>query len=155
MDIIDTFRANWRNYLWQSLYATLGLLAILTVLSLQRAIIVASVGATAFIVFMKPNNPFARPRNVIGGHLVGLITGTVFSLLSLSTPFTSRLIFALAVGCAMFVMAVSNTEHPPAAGTALSVVTLGFSWPVAIAVITSAVLMAVFHEILKPYLKDL
>ena len=155
MERTGTFRTKWRNYLWQSLCATVGLFAILTVLSLQRAIIVASIGATAFIVFMKPNNPFARPRNVIGGHLVGLITGLVFSSISLPTPAISRLIFALAVGCAMLVMVVSNTEHPPAAGTALSVVTVGFSWPVALAVVTSAVLMAVFHEILKPYLKDL
>lgn len=155
MALFSTFQKKWRNYLWQSLCATLGLFAILTVLSLQRAIIVASFGATAFIVFMKPRNPFAKPRNVIGGHLVGLGTGIAFSLIPQTTPTISTLIFALAVGCTMFVMAVSDTEHPPAAGTALSVVTRGFSWPVALAVVTSAVLLAGFHKVLKPYLKDL
>ena len=74
-------RADWKNYLWQSLLAAVSMFLVLVLLSLQRAVIVASVGATAFIVFMKPGNPFAAPRNVIGGHLVGLAAGLIFALI--------------------------------------------------------------------------
>ena len=151
----NTSKPNWRNYLWQSSCATAGLFILLIILSLGRAIIVASFGATAFIIFMKPHNPFAAPRNVIGGHLVGLGIGVIFALIPPSTPVMIKLLTALAVGCAMFVMVISDTEHPPAAGTTLSIVTQGFSWPVALAIVTSAVVLTLFHEVLKPYLKDL
>jgi CBS-domain-containing membrane protein len=148
-------KAHWKNYLWQSLVATLAILLVLAVLSLQRAIVVASVGATAFIVFMKPRNPFAAPRNVIGGHAVGLIAGIAFALVPHSSPAASMVLSALAVGCSMLVMALIDVEHPPASGTALSVVVTGVSWQIALAVMTSAILMALLHHFLQPYLRDL
>jgi CBS-domain-containing membrane protein len=122
---------------------------------MQRAIIVASVGATAFIVFMKPHNPFASTRNVVGGHLVGLTSGLLFAFLPRPAPATHLVLCALAVGCSMLVMVLTDTEHPPAAGTALSVALNGVSWQIAAAVVTSAVLMALIHHFLQPYLRDL
>lgn len=154
-NIVSALKEKWWNYLWQSFCAAAAMYIVLTALSLQHALIVSSFGATAFIVFMKPHNPFATPRNVVGGHLVGLVTGVAFSLLPHTTPTLTMLTYALAVSCAMLVMAVSNTEHPPAAGTTLSVVTTALSWKVVLAVVTGAVLLALFHEVLKPYLKDL
>ena len=148
-------KAHWKNYLWQSLLATMSMFLVLALLSLQRAVIVASVGATAFIVFMKPGNPFAAPRNVIGGHLVGLVSGLVFALIPRPSPVIHLVLCALAVGCSMLAMALTNTEHPPAAGTALSVALAGVSWQIAAAVVTSAVLMALVHRLLQPYLRDL
>jgi CBS-domain-containing membrane protein len=148
-------KAHWKNYLWQSLVATLAMFLVLAVLSLQRAVAVASVGATAFIVFMKPHNPFAAPRNVVGGHMVGLIAGIAFALVPHSSPVASMVLSALAVGCSMLVMALIDAEHPPAAGTAHSVVVAGFSWQITLAVMTSAILMALLHHFLQPYLRDL
>jgi CBS-domain-containing membrane protein len=148
-------KAHWKNYLWQSLLATLAMFVVLTILSLQRAIVVASVGATAFIVFMKPRNPFAATRNVVGGHLVGLASGLIFAYIPRPSPTIHLVLCALAVGCSMLVMAVTDTEHPPAAGTALSVALNGVSWQIAAAVMTSAVLMALLHHLLRPHLRDL
>ena len=148
-------KADWKNYLWQSLLATLAVLAVLELLSLQRAIIVASVGATAFIVFMKPRNPFAAPRNVVGGHLIGLASGLLFALVPRPVAALHLVLCALAVGGSMLVMALTDMEHPPAAGTALAVALSGVSWQIAAAVVTSAVLMALVHHLLQPYLKDL
>jgi CBS-domain-containing membrane protein len=148
-------KAHWKNYLWQSLLATLSMFMVLTLLSLQRAIVVASVGATAFIVFMKPRNPFAAARNVVGGHMVGLSAGLAFSLLPRSSPTVHLVLCALAVGCSMLVMALTDTEHPPAAGTALAVALAGVSWQIAAAVVTSAICMALLHHLLQPYLRDL
>lgn len=147
--------ADWKNYLWQSLLATVSMFLVLVLLSLQRAIIVASVGATSFIVFMKPHNPFAAPRNVIGGHLVGLAAGLVFAFIPYPSPTIHLVLCALAVGCSMLVMTLTDTEHPPAAGTALAVALAGVSWQIAAAVVTSAVLMALLHHFLQPYLRDL
>jgi CBS-domain-containing membrane protein len=148
-------KVHWKNYLWQSLLATISIFLLLELLSLQRAIIVASVGATAFIVFMKPRNPFAAPRNVVGGHLVGLVSGLAFALIPRPSQDIHLVLCALAVGCSMLAMAITDTEHPPAAGTALSVALAGVSWQIAAAVMTSAALMALLHRLLHPYLRDL
>jgi CBS-domain-containing membrane protein len=64
----------------QSFLATLSVFTVLYFLSMQNVVIIASIGATAFIVFTMPDNITAQPRNVIGGQLVGLFFGFVFSL---------------------------------------------------------------------------
>ena len=40
--------------------------------TIEHAVVIASIGATAFIVFTMPRNITAKPRRVIGGHLAGL-----------------------------------------------------------------------------------
>ncbi len=156
MMMLDSLRRYWKNYLWQSACATAAILVVLMVLSLERAVVISSIGATTFIVFMKPTNPFASPRSIIGGHLVGVLVGSAFALIPRSTPWVATVVCALAVGSALLLMAVTDTEHPPAAGTALSVVMAGGTWWVAVlAVLTSAVLLSVFHRLLRPYLRDL
>jgi CBS-domain-containing membrane protein len=150
--MIAKLRAYWKNYAWQSFCATLTIFIILAVLSLQNAVVVASIGATAFIVFMKPRNAFAVPRNVIGGHLIGLISGSVLALIPHRSLLFAMILYALAVGCSLFAMAVTDTEHPPAAGTALSVAISGFQWETVAAVLTSVVLLALIQRLLRPYL---
>ena len=36
-----------------------------------------SFGATAVLLFASPRSPFAQPRNLIGGHLIGAICGCI------------------------------------------------------------------------------
>lgn len=154
--MLDNLRCYWKNYLWQSACATAAVLVVLMVLSLERGVVISSIGATTFIVFMKPKNAFASPRSVIGGHLVGVLVGSAFALIPSSTSWAATVISALAVGSALFLMAVTDTEHPPAAGTALSVVMADGTWWVAVlAILTSAVLLSLFHRVLRPYLRDL
>jgi CBS-domain-containing membrane protein len=125
-------------------------------LSLEQAVVLSSIGATTFIVFMKPGNSFATPRSVIGGHLVGALIGSVFAQLTHTTSWATSVVYALTVGSALLLMAVTDTEHPPAAGTALSVVMAGGTWWVAVlAILTSALLLSLFGCLLRPYLKDL
>jgi CBS-domain-containing membrane protein len=148
-------KAQWKNYLWQSFLAIAAMFCVLAILSLERAIVVTSVAATAFIVFMKPHNPFAAPRNVLGGHMVGLVLGLLFAALPRPSPTIYHVWCATAVGCTMVAMALVDAEHPPAAGTALSVVLAGVSWRVVAAVVTSAVLMALAHHLLRRHMRDL
>ena len=76
--MVDEFRQFWRNYVLQSVLATLSVFIVLYFLSLQNAVIIASIGATAFIVFAMPDNITAQARNVIGGHLLVFFTDFCF-----------------------------------------------------------------------------
>ena len=51
------------------------------VLTMEHVVIIASIGATAFIVFLMPGNVTASPRRVIGGHVIGLISGYLVTLI--------------------------------------------------------------------------
>ncbi len=151
----EEFSLYWKHYALQSILATLSVFIVLYFLSLQEAVIIASIGATAFIVFTMPNNITAQSRNVIGGHLIGLFYGFLFSLIPHSALIFSILIYSLAVGASIFTMVVTDTEHPPAAGTALGVVITGIRLDVLITVVMSIIILSLIHRFFKPYLRDL
>jgi CBS-domain-containing membrane protein len=152
---IDEFKQYWSNYLIQSLLATFIIFLVLLVLNSQRLVIVASLGATTFIVFAMPNTLSAKPRNIIGGYIVGLICGTIFSLIPPISFAYPAIYYAAAVGLSIFLMVVTDTEHPPASGVALAVVLDGINWNVGLAVIISVLMLSVIHEIFKKQIKDL
>ncbi len=139
--MIDEFRLHWKNYVFQSLFATLAVFIVLYFLSLQDAVIIASLGATAFIVFAMPKALMANARNVIGGHVVGLFCGFIVSLIPHPTLLGGLVCYSAAVGLSIFIMVVTDTEHPPASGTALGVAITGMHPDVLIAVILSIVLL--------------
>jgi CBS-domain-containing membrane protein len=151
----EEFHLYWKHYVLQSILATCSVFIVLYFLSLQEAVIVASIGATAFIVFTMPNNITAQSRNVIGGHLIGLFYGFLFSFIPHSALIFSILIYSLAVGASIFTMVVTDTEHPPAAGTALGVVITGIRLDVLITVVLSIIILSLIHRFFKPYLRDL
>jgi CBS-domain-containing membrane protein len=153
--MVIEFRQFWINYVLQSLLATLSVFIVLYFLNLQHAIIIASIGATAFIVFAMPDSLTAQTRNVIGGQLVGLLCGFLFSLIPQSTLLYSIIVYSLAVGVTIFVMVVTDTEHPPAAGTALGVAMTGISLDVFIAISISIIILSLIHRFFKPYMRDL
>ena len=139
----------------QSLLATLSVFIVLYFLSLQHAVIIASIGATAFIVFAMPDSITAQTRNVIGGQLVGLFCGFLFSLVPQPALIYSIITYSFAVGVTIFAMVVTDMEHPPAAGTALGVAMTGISFDVFIAVVMSIIMLSLIHKFFKPYIRDL
>lgn len=145
------FRQHWKNYVLQSILATFSVFIVLYFLSLQHAVIIASIGATVFIIFAMPDSITAQPRNVIGGQLVGLFFGFLFSLF----PQYPMIMYSLAVGASIFTMVVIDTEHPPAAGTALGVAITGITWEVFVAIVVSIILLSIIHVLFKPYIRDL
>jgi CBS-domain-containing membrane protein len=149
------FRLYWKNYVVQSLLASLSVFIVIYFLSMQDAVIIASIGATAFIVYAMPRSITAQARNVIGGHVVGLFCGFLFSLIPHPSILYSTLIYSLAVGISMLIMVVTDTEHPPAAGTALGIALSGITLPVLIVVVVSIALLSAIHRFFKPYLRDL
>ncbi len=128
---------------------------ILTALTLENAVVIASIGATAFIVFTMPKSPTARPRRVIGGHIIGLIAGSACAAIPHGSVIVANGVYAVAVGIAIWAMVALDFEHPPAAGTALGVAITGFSTDVMAAVLTSTIIMSLAHHFLKKYLRDL
>ena len=108
-------------------------------------------GATVFIAFAMPKTVSAQTRNIIGGHLIGLISGAIFSLTTL--PYYVE--YPLAVGIAFLLMAALDTEHPPAVGTALAVVINEVSLNTFIIIMISAVIISQCRYHLRYHLKDL
>ncbi|MBN1353370.1 MAG: HPP family protein [Candidatus Omnitrophica bacterium] len=155
MSAMFKLKTGWKNYVLQSFFATLVIFAILLLLSLRRAVIAASLGATAFILFTLPNDFTAQPRNVIGGHLIGVISGSLFNLIIHYLPQHSAALYAMAVGFSIFFMVITDTEHPPASGTALGIVMFGSSARVVLEVMASVIALSMAHHFLKNYIKDL
>jgi CBS-domain-containing membrane protein len=150
--IVDKLKRLWVYYFLQSLLAGVALLVLVLVLGKDRMVAVSAMGATAFIVFAMPTDASAQTRNVIGGHLVGLVSGTIFYFASL--PYFVE--YPLVVGIAVFLMVALDVEHPPAAGTALAVV-ISEVYPVDVfvAVMVGAVVLSQCRYYLRHYLKDL
>ena len=149
--IDEKFKGLWKYYLWQSLLAAVALFIIILCLDKDKMVVISAMGATSFIVFAMPNAVSAHTRNVIGGHFVGLITGTIFYFVGL--PYF--LGYPLVVGIAIFVMAALDVEHPPAAGTALAVVINEVSPDVSITIVAAAVLLSLCRYYLRDYLRNL
>ncbi len=150
----------WTNYFLQSFLAMVALFIVLATLSLQHIVIVASIGASAFIVFTMPGNSTAKPRNVIGGHLIGFTTGSLCWFACKLCPcqlepLVKLAMYSIAVGLSILLMVITGTEHPPASGTALATVISGFSFKILVALIVSTCILSLIRHILRSYLKDL
>ena len=114
--------------------------------------IVASMGASAIILFFIPSSPLAQPWPFAGGQLISAIVG-VFCALNISETSTAA---ATAVGASIFMMLVLRCLHPPAAATSLtpimageSIISLGYSFvliPVAINVFTLLLLAIIINR---------
>ena len=159
-DELRIVRKHWRNYVFQSLLATASLFCVLIFLERGSEVIVASLGATAFVVFALPNSLTAQPRNVIGGHIVGLACGFagywLLHILPMPEQFIAEAgVHALAVGLSIFVMVTIATEHPPAAGTALGAAIAGPGERRIISVLFFSIVFTVIRLLAKKHLRDL
>jgi len=151
----EKFSVHWRQYVLQSLGAAVVVFLVLLLLDIEHVVVIASLGSSAFIVFAMPKAITARPRNLVGGQISGFLVGSLFGLAPHSSLLSSALVYALCVGVAILVMVVSDTEHPPAAGTALGVAVSGFSPSLLVSVVTSVAVLALAHHVLRSRLADL
>jgi len=90
-------------------------------LTTDIALLAASFGASCVLVFAIPQSPLARPKNVIGGHLISSLIGLILLVVLGSSPLT----MALGVGLAIACMQATETLHPPAGGDPLIVLMAG------------------------------
>ena len=65
------------------------------------------------------------------------------------------LIAVLSVGLSALLMVLTDTEHPPAAGTALGLVVVGWAPSSIVFVLVGALTLSIIHLLLRPHLRDL
>ncbi|MDM4767315.1 HPP family protein [Pelomonas sp. SE-A7] len=86
---------------------------------------IATMGASAVLVFAVPNSPLAQPWSVLGGNLVSALAGMACGSLGLPVEAAA----ALAVASAIAAMLALRCLHPPGGGTALLMVLAGIHEP--------------------------
>jgi CBS-domain-containing membrane protein len=151
------------QYVFQSFLAALLIFLVLMILDVFRqTAIIASLGASTFIVFANPRSHSATPRALLGGYVVGAAAGiliyTVFcSHLGQPGEWTAwhAIAGALSVGVSILVMTLTDTEHPPASGVALAFVLNEWDMAAILVVIGSVALLAMVRAFLGRKLLDL
>jgi CBS domain-containing membrane protein len=118
--------------------------------------LMASMGASAVILYCVPDSPMAKPWPLIGGHLFSGLVG-ICCALWLPTPWQA----GAAVAISILVMHVTHSLHPPGGATALTAVLggeqihqLGFTFlltPLAVNVGIMLLINAVFVLSRKPF----
>jgi len=78
-------------------------------------LILASMGASAFLLFVVPHSPMAQPWPVVGGHLLSAIIGVACAKWIPNIAVAT----ATAVAISIFIMHFLNCLHPPSAATAM------------------------------------
>jgi CBS domain-containing membrane protein len=81
-------------------------------------LLVASMGASAVLLFAVPHGPLSQPWAVLGGHGCSALIGVGCAALISDVPLAG----ALAVGASIALMQVLRCVHPPGGATALSAV---------------------------------
>ena len=118
-------------------------IGLMYLLSFETEFPLASIPFAKSIVLMtgSPEAAPARPRALVGGHVLSALIGVV--ALKLAGP--EAWVAALAVGVAMLAMLVSDSFHPPAGISPLIIVMNGMSWSfILIPVAAGAVLLLAY-----------
>ena len=129
----------------------------------QNMAISASLGSSAFIVFAAPRSYSARLRSLLGGNIVGVVTGSMFTILiSIAFPdnpegwtMATMTAGATAVALSMFLMSVTDTEHPPASGLALGIVLGSWYWGNLLVIIAAVAFLGAVKALFSSRLLDL
>ena len=102
--------------------ATIVVIGGLTTLSNESGVLLllGSFAASALIVFAYPDSPFAQPRNVLLGHLIGSACGLAGEQLLGGHGWAA----AVAVGAAIGLMKLTRAVHPPACSNPLIIFSL-------------------------------
>jgi CBS-domain-containing membrane protein len=79
-------------------------------------LVMASLGASAVLVYGAVRSPMSQPRNLVGGHVVSALVGVACYQLCGGTLWLAS---ALAVSLAAAAMMATKTMHPPGGATAL------------------------------------
>lgn len=153
-----------RPYLIQAGLASLALLAILLIeQGVSSGIIVVTIASSTATVFVVPHSVASTPRRVVGGHVVSLTVGiALWGVLHLVTGDANAasntqidIFGAAAVGLAVLAMATTNTEHPPAAGTALGIIVEGMSFTFIAFILSAAIILSLVRAVLRDRLQNL
>jgi CBS domain-containing membrane protein len=158
-------KTHTRRYIFQCGIAGAVIFSVLMAMDFagQNRAIAASLGSSAFVVFAAPRSYSARLRSLIGGNIVGILTGALLTvLLGITYPAMAEgwtlermAAGAIAVSLSMFIMSITDTEHPPAAGLALGVVLGIWYWSNLLVIVASVAFLGVVKAFFSSRLMDL
>ena len=160
----DKFKKNKLQYFVQSMLAGCAVVAALFFFDVvTRPIIIASFGASAFIVFTRPHQKIASLRNVLGGYIAGIIVGMIIHYIiiipAVENEFTVRVMYiisgGIAVFSAMFLMSIFDIEHAPAASIALGLVLNNWDAKTIIYILIGITIVSCIKQFTKRYMIDL
>jgi len=157
-------RENLKRYVLQCGLAGIVVLILLLVLdAVTQTVLIAALGSSAFIAFAVPRSLHSGPRHMIGGYVIGMLSGCLMTLLETAIGVSSSgathavmVIFgAMAISLAMFTMVVTRTEHPPAAALALGLVLNEWDLLTLGVVLAGIVALSLVKQLVLPMLLDL
>ncbi|MEX1376329.1 MAG: HPP family protein [Eubacteriales bacterium] len=163
ISIVDKkFRKNKSHYILQCMMATAAVVGILLAMdSVFKEVMLASFGATAFLIFAMPHLRTSQERSVLGGYIIGMILGIalhhfaayIYELTDFKLIYS--IMAGLAVGLSLLIMTMTNAEHPPAAGLSLGLVLQGYHAMSLVIVFASVVVLMIIKRLLKNWLINL
>lgn len=131
-----------------------GFIAILSIFMVSRwflgdsggGVLVASMGASAVLLFAVPHGPLSQPWAVLGGHVISAIIGVACAQMIASEVVAASAAVGIAIGAMYYLRCV----HPPGGATALSAVigggatqALGYQYVVTPVLVNVAILLTV------------
>lgn len=157
------FTHRWKAYLIQSTAAAVLLWVILLAQDIiSSGAIVAAIASSVAIVFLVPHSVASSPVRIVGGHLSAVVAAYIVVGIALFFPdsvaeavWFKDLLGAVALGVAIMLMSMTNTEHAPAAGTALGLAILGTPVQPVLFIVTAAMIVAIARVLLGPRLQNL
>ncbi len=156
-------RADIKRYAMQCGLAGFVVFVLLLVLdAVTQTVLIAALGASAFIAFAVPRSLHSGPRSMIGGYVVGILAGSIMgtlnTMIDASANYDNAVMIicgALAISLAMFTMVVTRTEHPPAAALALGLVLNEWNLLTLFVVLLGVIGLSVIKQLILPALLDL
>ena len=152
------------RYALQCGLAGLAVVILLLILdAVTQTVLIAALGASAFIAFAVPRSLHSGARHLVGGYVVGIAAGSLMSLLYAGFAIDNAMLDhavmvlfgALAISVAMFAMLVTRTEHPPAAALALGLVLNEWDLVTLFVILLGIVALSLIKRLVLPNLLDL
>jgi CBS-domain-containing membrane protein len=160
----NNFRKHKFAFLFQCSLAGLAILVLLLSLKFRpNDVVVASLGASAYIIFAMPHKEIAKSQYIIGGYLCGILIGILFHLLvghwdQFGLPFAlhnREICGSIAVALSIFFMAALNVEHPPAAALSLGLVINDWRVHTIIVIVIAIVILVLYRKLFRHTMIDL
>jgi hypothetical protein len=122
---------------------------------------VAAVTSSVAIVFFVPHSITSNPFRIIGGHISAiLVAGCIVGLMLLmpdsvsSNQWVVHVMEGASLSVVILFMTITNTEHAPAAGTAIGLAT-SISINSIVFVVSAAVVISIVRVVLNKRLHNL
>lgn len=162
---LTKFQANWKCYAFQTFMVVISILLLLLAVEKKvHDVVIVSVAASVYTVFVSPNQASARAFRIVGASVIALFIGLAFSYLSqwwLLKPdiylsyYATPICGALAVGVNVLLTSIFDFVHPPSCAFTLGVVVIDWNMNMLILCMLIIFFAAAYQQYLRSSLIDL